>query len=73
MAFTKQNNIFHRTNKLKEKLSNNLLNQKDTKEITELDELIISGMLMVERKIKIILNQYPRSPTLEATILEVSL
>ena len=43
------------------------------KEINDLDELITKGMLASEEKIKKRQNHYPLSPTLEKSILEVSL
>ena len=70
MAFTKHNDIFHKTNRLQEKI---LLIQEDMKEINEVNIIIKSGMLIAERKITKRLTHYPRSPILEGTILEVSL
>ena len=73
MELTKHHNIVHRTNKVQDKLTNNLLKQRDMKDNNDLDKLITSGILMSERKIKKRLNHYPWSPTLEASILAVSL
>ena len=43
------------------------------KEINDLDELIIKGMIVSENKIRKRQNLYPWSPILEQAILEVSL
>ena len=52
MDFTKQHNIFDRTNSLTDKLSKDTLTQIDIKDINDFDELITKSMLVSKRKIK---------------------
>ena len=73
MEIIKYHKIFHRINRLQEKLTKNLLKQEDIKDINDLEALITSEMLTNKRNIKNILNHYPWLPTLEVSILEVSL
>ena len=54
-------------------MQNNSLTIGDMKAINELDDIITSGMLMSERKIKKKLDQHPWSRTLTNAILEVIL
>ena len=71
--FTTTHHIFNRINNLKHKLSKEQLKIEDMKEINDLDDLITKGMLASENKILKRQNQYLWSPTLEQSILEVSL
>ena len=72
MDFTTTHKSFDRTNNLNNELFKDQLTPDDMKEINDLDDLIIKGMLASEGKIRNRQNHYPWFPILEQTILEVS-
>ena len=73
IIYLSEHHILDRINEINDKLKHNQLNSRDLKEINKIDEIITTGMIQSEERIKKSKFTHPWSPILAIAIFKVTI